>query len=94
MGHKSSRPGVDPLSLPGVPPRSSHLSHFKIGTPVSALPGAGVIGSVWGLVGLVSAYCDLMRYSSVCSAGAGVIGSVWGRAGLVSVYYDLVGRQV
>ena len=35
---------------------SSHNSDLKIGTPVAALPD--VIGSVLGLVGPVSVYCD------------------------------------
>ena len=38
---------------------SSHTSDLKIGTPVAILPG--VIGSVLGLVGPVSVYCDWVR---------------------------------
>ena len=43
--------------------RSSHTSDLKIGTPVAALPGAWhyTIGSVLGLVGPVSVYCDWVR---------------------------------
>ena len=40
---------------------SSHTSDFKIGTPVATLPGARRIGSVLGLVGPVSVYCDWVR---------------------------------
>ena len=39
---------------------SSHTSDLKIGTPVATLPG--VIGPVLGLVGLVSVYCDWVRW--------------------------------
>ena len=44
-------PGSNP-TRDGIFPRSSHTRDFKIGTPVATLPGAGVIGSVLGLVGL------------------------------------------
>ena len=37
---------------------SSHTSDLKIGTPVAP----GVVGSVLGLVGSVSVYCDLVRW--------------------------------
>ena len=37
----------------------SHTSDFKIGTPVTTLPGD--IGSALGLVGPVSVYCDWVR---------------------------------
>ena len=39
--------------------RSSHTSDLKIGNPVAALPG--VKGSVLGLVGPMSVYCDWVR---------------------------------
>ena len=39
---------------------SSHTSDLKIGTPVATLPG--VIGSMLGLVGPVSVYCDWVRW--------------------------------
>ena len=47
----------------------SHTSDLKIGTPVATLPG--VIGSALGLVGLVSVYCDWVRWkvwsaTSIC----------------------------
>ena len=41
--------------------RLSHTSDFKIGTPVATLPGTWHIGSVLGLVGPVSVYCDRVR---------------------------------
>ena len=37
---------------------SSHTSDLKIGTPVATPARPGVIGSVLGLVFLVSVYCD------------------------------------
>ena len=40
---------------------SSHTSDLKIGTPVAACHVPGIIGSVLGLVGPVSVYCDWMR---------------------------------
>ena len=41
--------------------RSSHSSNLKMGTPVLPCVAPGVIGSVLGLVGLVSVYCDWVR---------------------------------
>ena len=41
---------------------SSHTSDLKIGTPVAACQAPGVIGSVLGLVGLGSVYCDWVRW--------------------------------
>ena len=41
--------------------RLSHTSDFKIATQEPALPGAGITGSVLGLVGLVSVCCDQYR---------------------------------
>ena len=38
--------------------RSSHTSDLKIGTPVATLPDARRYGSVLGLVGPMSEYCD------------------------------------
>ena len=44
---------------------SSHTSDLRIGTPAAALPFApGVIGSVLGLVGPVSVYCDWVKYKA------------------------------
>ena len=48
--------------LRGIFSRSSITSDLKIGTPVTTLQGPGVIGSVLGLVGLVSVYCDWVRW--------------------------------
>ena len=41
---------------------SSHTSDLKIGTPVLSCKAPGVIGSVLGLVGPVSVYCDCVRW--------------------------------
>ena len=40
----------------GIKPGFSHTTDLQVGTPVATLPG-----SVLGLVGLVSVYCDWMR---------------------------------
>ena len=40
----------------------SHTSNLNTGIPVAALPG--IVGSAWGLVGLLSVYCDLMRFAA------------------------------
>ena len=52
-------PGSNPACA-GIFSGSSHTSDIKIGTPVATLPG--VIGSVLGLVGPVSVYCDWVRW--------------------------------
>ena len=59
-------PGSNPARAE-IFPGSSHTSDLKIGTPVAikfdrvaTLPG--VIGSVLGLVGLLSVYCDWARW--------------------------------
>ena len=41
--------------------RSSRISDLNIGAPLVALSSTGVIGSVLGVVGLVSVYFDLVR---------------------------------
>ena len=41
---------------------SSHTSDLKIGTPVATLPSTWHTGSALGLVGLVSVYCDWVRW--------------------------------
>ena len=46
----------------GIFPGSSHTSDLKIGTPVATLQGACVIGTVQGLVGPVSVYCNWVRW--------------------------------
>ena len=46
-------PGSNP-ACGGIFPVSSHTSDFKTGTPESTLPGAGVIESALGLVGMLS----------------------------------------
>ena len=40
----------------------SHTSDLKIGTSVAPLSPPGVLGSVLGLVGPVSVYCDWVRW--------------------------------
>ena len=40
---------------------SSHASDLKVGTPVATCQAPGVIGSVLGLVGEVSVYCEWVR---------------------------------
>ena len=40
---------------------SSHTSDLEIGIPVATRQVPGVIGSVLGLVGPVSVYCDWVR---------------------------------
>ena len=52
---------------------SSHTSYFKIDTPVATLPGAWRFGSVLGLVGPLSVYCDLARRK----VGSATSISVW-----------------
>ena len=54
-------PGSNPACAV-IFPGSSHTSDLKIGTPV-AIPcqAPGVTGSVLGLVGPVSVYCDWVR---------------------------------
>ena len=52
-------PGSNPACT-GIFSGSSHTSDFKIGTPVATL-APGVIGSVLGLVGPVSVYCDWVK---------------------------------
>ena len=39
----------------------SHTSDLKIGTPMAILQAPGISGSVLGLVGPVSVYCDWVR---------------------------------
>ena len=46
--------------------RWSHISGFKISTPVATCLAPGVIGSALVLVGPVSVYCDWVRWK-VCS---------------------------
>ena len=46
----------------GIFPGWSHTSDLKIGTPVATLQAPDVKGSVLGLVGLVSVYCDWVRW--------------------------------
>ena len=57
---RAEDPGFD-SSLGRIFAGTSHTSDLKIGTPVAAL-APGVIGSVPGLVGPVSVYCDWMRW--------------------------------
>ena len=52
-------PGSNP-ACDGIFSGSSHTCDLNIGTPVATLPG--VIGSALGLVGLVSVYCDWVRW--------------------------------
>ena len=40
---------------------SGHTNDLEIGTPVATCQAPGVIGSVLGLVGPVSLYCDCVR---------------------------------
>ena len=49
--------------------RLSHTSDLKIGPPV-ACQVPGVIGSVLGLVGLMSVYCDWVRCNFYLSVAA------------------------
>ena len=56
---RAEGPGFDSCLHGGDFSGSNHTSDLKIGTPVATLPG--VIGSVLGLVGLVSVYCDWVR---------------------------------
>ena len=44
---------------------SSHTNDLKIGDPVATMPAPGVKGSVLGLVGPVSVYCDLGEVDSI-----------------------------
>ena len=59
-------------------PGTSHTGDLTIGTPV-ACQALGVIGSVLGLVGPVSVYCDWVRWE--VSSAASV--SVWQHVKLV-----------
>ena len=59
MARERKIPGSN-LACAGILSGSSHTSDLKIGTPVATLPG--VIGSVLGLVGPVSVYCDRVRW--------------------------------
>ena len=54
-------------------PGSSHISDLKICTPLATLPGAWHYKSVLGLVGLVSVYCDWVRWK----VGSAISVSVW-----------------
>ena len=52
---------------------SSHTIDLKIGTPVLPCQAPGIIGSVLGLVGPVSVYCDRVKWKVSSSTSA----SVW-----------------
>ena len=54
-------PGSNPV-CDGIFPGWSHTSDLKIGTPVLLCQDPGVTGSVLGLVGPVSVYCDWVRW--------------------------------
>ena len=56
-------PGSNPARAE-IFPGSSHTSDLNIGTPLANVPcrAPGVIGSVLGLVGPVSVYCDWVRW--------------------------------
>ena len=51
----------------------THTSDLKIGTPVLLCQAPGSIGSVLGLVGPVSVYCDWVRWK----VGSATSISVW-----------------
>ena len=57
---ESGRSGVRIPLAPGFV--RVDTSDFKTGTPLVTLPGVIVIGSVLGLVGAVSVYCDCVRW--------------------------------
>ena len=57
----------------GIFPGSSHTSDLKIGIQWLPCQVLGVIGSVLGLVGPVSVYCDWVRWRVWCATSF----SVW-----------------